>query len=47
MIKEVVREHHWAPNEIGAFFIDSQDYNGLVYWSQDVRDVYKESKKNT
>lgn len=44
MIKEVVREHHWLPNEIGSLFIDSQDYLGLVYWSQDVRDVYKKSK---
>ena len=44
MIKDVVREHHWSPAQIGDLFIDSKDYNGLVYWSNDVREVYKKNK---
>jgi hypothetical protein len=45
MIKDVVREHHWPPYVIGGFFVDSLDYNGLVYWSNDVREVYKNTAK--
>lgn len=44
MIKDVVREHHWPPDKIGGLFVDGQDYNGLVFWSNDVREVYKKNK---
>ncbi len=39
MIKTVVREHNWPPNDIGGFFIDRQDYLGLEFWYEDVKEV--------
>lgn len=39
MVKSVVREHHWAPEVIGALFFDAQDYLGLQYWYEDVKEV--------
>lgn len=35
-IKTVVREHHWEPSVIGGLFLDDQDYEGLLYWYDDV-----------
>lgn len=45
MIASVVREHHWAPDQIGALFIDSQDYQGLEFWYDDVMEMTAEIKK--
>jgi hypothetical protein len=45
MIKSVVREFHWPPEVIGGFFIDDQDYKGLEYWYDDVREINTPPKK--
>lgn len=39
MVKSVVREHHWPPDIIGGLYFDAIDYEGLVYWYQDVKEV--------
>jgi hypothetical protein len=44
MIKTVVREHHWQPNEIGKLKLDNEDYLGLEYWYNDVMKVISEMK---
>ena len=51
MIKTVVREHHFTPSEIDAFFLDEKDYHGLIFWYEDIRQVHEElnnikNKKN-
>lgn len=45
IIKSVVREHHFSPAEIDAFFLDDIDYHGLEFWYNDVRQVSKELKE--
>lgn len=37
MVVSVVREHHWAPSEVGALYFDSEDHHGLEYWYNDVK----------
>lgn len=44
MVQSVVREHHWAPSEVGALYFDAQDYQGLEYWYNDVKKVSDEIK---
>lgn len=44
MIKTVVREHHWEPTKIDSLFVDSLDYDGLVFWYNDIRAMHKELK---
>lgn len=44
MIKSVVREHHFSPAEIDAFFIDDADYWGIEYWYNDIKEVTLELK---
>lgn len=39
MVKSIVREHHWPPDIISGLFFDAEDYQGLVYWYEDVREV--------
>jgi hypothetical protein len=42
MIKSVVREHHFTPDVIDAFFIDYEsDWHGLEWWYKDVEDSRK------
>lgn len=45
MIVSVVREHKWAPDIIGALFVDAQDYEGLEFWYNDVLECVEEMKK--
>ena len=42
MIKNVVREHHWPPSEVGGLFVDSNPLDGIIYWNADVQTVNKE-----
>lgn len=42
MIKQIVLELKWLPNQIGSLFIDGQDYNGLEYWYDAVYKMLKE-----
>jgi len=44
MIKSVVREHHFHPNEIGVFFVDDIDYRGIKYWYNDIVEVIEQNK---
>jgi hypothetical protein len=47
MVKSVVREHHWAPSQVGALYFDAIDYEGLVYWYEDVKEVDESLKEKT
>ena len=38
----MVREHHWLPEKIGSLFFDSIDYNGMMFWYEDIVAVNKE-----
>lgn len=44
-IKSVIREHHFSPPEIDAFFLDGVDYWGLDWWYADVKECVDEIKK--
>jgi hypothetical protein len=37
MIKSIVREHKWHPEIIGKLYIDDQDFNGLDFWYNDIK----------
>jgi hypothetical protein len=41
MIKLVVREHHFPPAVIDAFFLDDADYHGLEFWVNDTIELIK------
>jgi len=43
-MKSVVRNHHWAPEIMGALYFDSQDIHGLLYWYADVIQAEKDLK---
>jgi len=45
MVRTVVREHHWTPEQINNLYLDDVDHEGLEFWDQDVREVYKSLKK--
>ncbi len=45
MIKSVVREHHWPPHIIKELYLDNEDYQGLEYWYNDVKEVSDKLKK--
>ena len=42
MIKQIVLELKWLPNQIGSLFIDNVDYYGLEYWFDAVQKMLKE-----
>lgn len=35
----------WSPTEIGDLFIDAQDYMGLEFWYNDIKEVTEVIKK--
>lgn len=45
MILTVVRQLHWPPSIIGGLFLDDEDYEGLIYWYNDVCKVNSELNK--
>ena len=45
MIKSVVREHHWTPEQINNLFVDDADHHGLEYWYLDVKEVTDQLEK--
>tara|TARA_R110000823_G_scaffold260006_3_gene380988 strand:+ start:439 stop:579 length:141 start_codon:yes stop_codon:yes gene_type:complete len=45
MIKSVIREHHWLPQQVSKMYLDSSDHRGLEYWYEDVQEVGKELNK--
>ena len=42
----MVREHHFSPTELGDFFYDGIDYQGIEWYYEDILEVVKEMKKN-
>ena len=45
MIRSVVREHHWSPDQINALtYFDEEDINGLEFWYNDVLVTHAKSK---
>ena len=42
IIKSIIREHHFPPQVIDALFVDDQDYHGLEWWYNDVRQAGEE-----
>lgn len=32
MIKQIVFEMKWLPNQIGSLFVDDRDHLGIEYW---------------
>lgn len=44
IIKTVVREHHFSPLEIDAFFLDEKDHWGIEFWYNDIKKVNDELK---
>jgi hypothetical protein len=47
MIISVAREHHWAPEVLGALYFDAEDYMGLRFWFEDIKEVDKAIKNST
>lgn len=45
MVKSVVRQFNWQPYVIETLFLDDVDYNGLVYWYNDVIELNKTETK--
>jgi hypothetical protein len=45
MVQTVVRNYHWPPNVIRGLFIDKEDYNGLVFWYNDIEAQTAHTKK--
>ena len=45
MIKTVVREHHFSPAQVGDFYFDAIDYQGLEWYYDDICKVIDEMKK--
>ncbi|MBC7486084.1 MAG: hypothetical protein H7282_04980 [Cytophagaceae bacterium] len=47
MIATVVREHHWSPAVVGDLYCDSEDYQGLEFWYNDVLECIENVKAKT
>jgi hypothetical protein len=46
MIKTICRTYSWAsPDVISDMFCDDQDYHGIEYWYNDVKEQHKEMNK--
>lgn len=41
IIRSIIREHHFRPCEIDAFFLDAKDYHGIAWWYEDLEIVNK------
>lgn len=44
MILTVVRSKKWTPETIGRLNIDDIDYNGLIFWYNDILKEIEEMK---
>lgn len=44
MIKTVAREYKWPPEVLGGLYFDDQDYEGLVFWYNDVLEMIEKAK---
>lgn len=39
MFVSLVREYHWPPSVLEGLFFDREDYMGLVFWYEDLKEV--------
>lgn len=46
MIASVAREYKWPPEVIGGLFFDAEDYEGLIFWYNDIQEMHKELKSS-
>lgn len=44
MIASVAREYKWPPEVLGGLFFDAEDYEGLEFWYNDIKQMHKEIK---
>lgn len=47
MFVSLVREYKWPPSVLEGLFFDGEDYLGLYYWYDDLKEVHAELKKKT
>lgn len=45
MVVSVVSHYKWSPEAIGDLFIDAEDYLGLEFWYNEVKEMIKELPK--
>jgi hypothetical protein len=45
MILNLIREYHWAPDIIGALYVDRVDYKGVELLHDDLVKMHSELKK--
>jgi hypothetical protein len=45
MFVSLTREHHWPPSVLEGLFFDAEDYLGLYFWFNDLKEVEEEMKK--
>lgn len=41
MVKTVIREHHYSPQQIDCLFVDEIDYHGIRWLYNDIKEVNK------
>jgi hypothetical protein len=46
MFVSLTREHHWPPSVLEGLFFDAEDYKGLFFWYEDLKQVHKELKNS-
>jgi hypothetical protein len=48
MFSSLVREFHWPPSVLEGLFFDGEDYRGLFFWYNDIKEMHDEvdRKKN-
>lgn len=42
VIKSIVNEFHWTPNQIDDLYLDDYDYHGLGYWFEVIKELHKD-----
>jgi hypothetical protein len=45
MIMSIVDYHHWTPKTIKKMYVDDYDFEGIIYWYDELVRIDKESKK--
>ena len=44
-IKSVVNEYHWPPKIIDNLYCDDIDYQGLIYWYENLKELHSKIPK--
>ena len=44
IIVSIVREYKWSPEIIGDLFFDGEDYKGMEFWYNDIKEMHGEMK---